>query len=168
MVGDDCRLVASDGSTFDWDELARSQGTVTVDRLSQRHAKPVLVALEDRESFAHENWRNVLVVVHSAEGYVQLFDRLGAIIEEADENGVKRDKQPLENFLAEFDGVNGQYYRTPSLRPAPRQRNRSRTPPETPAKSTDDPETEAAPASDTSWEPGVPCPLLAMIQARAC
>lgn len=77
MVGDDCRLVASDGSTLDWDELARSQGTVTVDWLSQRHAKPVLVALEDRESFAHENWRNVLVVVHSAEGYVQLFDRLG-------------------------------------------------------------------------------------------
>lgn len=117
-------LLGPDGDEISWNVLADRQGEITIEWLSRRHAKPVLVALEDRQNFALENWRKVFVVVNSKAGNVQLFGMTGQIIEESDESGLKQKRQPLENFLAEFDGANGRYYRSPQLRPSPQQRNR--------------------------------------------
>lgn len=101
----------------DWEELARTQGCVDVQRMKE--ADPgTTFALEDRNTTA-ESWRRVFVVApEEGEEDALVFDTRWRLIHEASA-GVVRGKQPWVDLQAEFgdpDSEEGVYYRTPHLR----------------------------------------------------
>lgn len=103
-----------------WDQLAGSQGTVTAAHIAASHAG-AWFALEDRNSFACEKWRHILVRRSAGNGNrhkVFLCDADGLAIHEPAE-GVVNGEQPLSSFMEEFNDDN-EYYRSPSVCGAPR------------------------------------------------
>lgn len=131
VVDDDARTVlAHDGTTIDWDDLAYSQGSISSQLFSDQHEQPRVVALEDTKHAGNGPWRQLLVVVDSRAGFVRVYDRWGKTISEPSSGRVVDGKQGLAQFVAQFD-THGQkagcFYRSPALRRRPADRSLGKT-----------------------------------------
>lgn len=107
--------------SFDWANLAASQGAVTKDAILSQNDGHVF-AMEDRSSAAHGSWRRVLVRVQRKQSEVHVFGAEGSIIEDSNKR-VFEGKQALNLFLEQFEQSGKHLYRSPQIRAHPRERN---------------------------------------------
>lgn len=101
-----------------WDDLARKQRKHTREELAQLEAGTVL-ALQDRNSYAHPTWRPVFVRI--GQRSITLLDTRGRLIDEPGD-GLPDGVQPRDEFNEEYEASGEEYYRHPLLRRLPQER----------------------------------------------
>lgn len=111
----------------DWESLARAQGEVTLADI--RSSSPDhLFAMEDRNSYADQNWRPILLHVVKKRGStkpsaVRVYDLQGnPICEES--GGLIDGIQQFDLFETNFKP--GKFFRSPKMRRGPRDRSAAR------------------------------------------
>lgn len=107
----------------DWDTVARSQDSVTEEGIRLMR-KGMAFAMEDRNSSATEKWRPVFVVPNSLThpDKAEVFDARSIAIDEPS-RGVRQGLLPTSDLLEQWGA--SALYRSPNLRPAPRDRGAS-------------------------------------------
>jgi hypothetical protein len=107
----------------DWDTVARSQDSVTEEGIRLMR-KGMAFAMEDRNSSATEKWRPVFVVPNSLThpDKAEVFDARSIAIDEPS-RGVRLGLLPTSDLLEQWGP--SALYRSPNLRPAPRDRGAS-------------------------------------------